>query len=402
MIYASFSGSKKAIIIGTLKLNSIGLEVNYRILIEYGNGWNQIFQLAVMDSNLIVAHNHGISTLSLESHMIREAISSEQYQVKSFVPFNDGFLFTSKQCIYMWNQSGVHVFAGDEKEQGSRDGKVLYSRFYEPTGIAVEFGNVIYVSDKIIGSIKILTPLKETSIFLGALHCIAQAFSVHEKHKQFTVKTLPEAISLVKNCDEVLSKNVDTIRSMNSISGSFNGPEGSVSAVTINSIKMLLWGLERLQKNTLDLNYNNVNLLSCMTLSVENLHSTVNKKQTTQTMITYAQSFSIAIKESIKAVTKWGAHYFTSRDTWYPLPDSAISLSELQFPKKSTTSVVKHPLTSDQKREMREWASSNGAVVRQRSCRQETTMARAGTLPENAYFEELIPQQQSNRKCRHN
>ena len=131
-----------------------------------------------------------------------------------------------------------------------------------------------------------------------------------------------------------------------------------------------------------------------MTLSVENLHSTVNKKQTTQTMITYAQSFSIAIKESIKAVTKWGAHYFTSRDTWYPLPDSAIPLSELQFPKKSTTSVVKDPLTSDQKREMREWASSNGAVVRQRSCRQETTMARAGTLPENAYFEELIPQQQ--------
>ena len=40
---------------------------------------------------------------------------------------------------------------------------------------------------------------------------------------------------------------------------------------------------------------------------------------------------------------------------------------------------------------MREWTSVNGAVVRQRSCRQETTMARAGNLPENAYFEELTP-----------
>ena len=38
---------------------------------------------------------------------------------------------------------------------------------------------------------------------------------------------------------------------------------------------------------------------------------------------------------------------------------------------------------------MREWAAVNGAVVQQRNCRQETTMARAGTLPENAYFEEL-------------
>ena len=41
--------------------------------------------------------------------------------------------------------------------------------------------------------------------------------------------------------------------------------------------------------------------------------------------------------------------------------------------------------------EMGEWASVNGAVVGQRSGRQETTMARAGTLPENAYYEDLVP-----------
>ena len=48
-------------------------------------------------------------------------------------------------------------------------------------------------------------------------------------------------------------------------------------------------------------------------------------------------------------------------------------------------------LNSDQKHKTQEWASVNGAVVQQQSCRQETTMARAGTLPENAYFEELTP-----------
>ena len=47
-------------------------------------------------------------------------------------------------------------------------------------------------------------------------------------------------------------------------------------------------------------------------------------------------------------------------------------------------------ISSYRKREMREWASINGAVVRQQSCRQET-MARVGTLPENAYFKELTP-----------
>lgn len=69
------------------------------------------------------------------------------------------------------------------------------------------------------------------------------------------MKTSPEASSLVKSYDEVLSENVDTIRSMNALTGSLNGPEGSLSAVTINSIKTLLWGLERLQKKTLNLDY---------------------------------------------------------------------------------------------------------------------------------------------------
>ena len=38
---------------------------------------------------------------------------------------------------------------------------------------------------------------------------------------------------------------------------------------------------------------------------------------------------------------------------------------------------------------MWEWASVNGAAVQQQSCGQEATIARAGNLPENAYFEEL-------------
>ena len=47
---------------------------------------------------------------------------------------------------------------------------------------------------------------------------------------------------------------------------------------------------------------------------------------------------------------------------------------------------------SDEERfEMREWASMNGAVVRQRSTRQETTVAKAGTLPEAAYWSVLQP-----------
>ena len=37
-----------------------------------------------------------------------------------------------------------------------------------------------------------------------------------------------------------------------------------------------------------------------MTLSLENLHSTANKKHGTQTVLTYAQSFASSMKESAK------------------------------------------------------------------------------------------------------
>ena len=39
---------------------------------------------------------------------------------------------------------------------------------------------------------------------------------------------------------------------------------------------------------------------------------------------------------------------------------------------------------------MQDWASSYGAVVRQRTVRQETTMAKHGTLPEYIYQRHCI------------
>ena len=130
-----------------------------------------------------------------------------------------------------------------------------------------------------------------------------------------------------------------------------------------------------------------MNLLSCMALSVENLHSAVNRKQDIQILVSYKQDFTTNIKKSIKTVIKWSIHYFTSQQRWYPLPDSAVSLASLEFPKR-TKNLSSKAINSDQKREC---ASVNETVVWQWSCWQETTMARAGTLPENAYFEELTP-----------
>ena len=48
-----------------------------------------------------------------------------------------------------------------------------------------------------------------------------------------------------------------------------NGPKGSVSAATVDSVHLLDFGLRQL-KITEKLGYRNINLLSCLTLSLEN------------------------------------------------------------------------------------------------------------------------------------
>ena len=100
----------------------------------------------------------------------------------------------------------------------------------------------------------------------------------------------------------MLSKNIEIIKLINDdgLPNSLNGSKGSVSAVTVCSIKMLLWNLKKLKENCESFNYNKVNLLSCMILSLENLHSAVNRKQGNQTLVPYAQDFATIIKESIK------------------------------------------------------------------------------------------------------
>ena len=183
-------------------------------------------------------------------------------------------------CIYFWKTSGMESFAG------------------QATGIAVEFDNVVYVCDRSVDSIKIITDLKETAKFLGGLQSIINAFSVQEKHRSYSLKTLDEATLLVSSCDEMLSRNIEIIKLINGdgLPNSLNGSEGSVSAVTVWSIEMLLWGLKKLKENCESFSYNEVNLLSCMVLSIENLHSAVNRKQDTQTLLSYAQNFATTSK----------------------------------------------------------------------------------------------------------
>ena len=124
-----------------------------------------------------------------------------------------------------------------------------------------------------------------------------------------------------------------------------------------------------------------------MTLEIEHLHSMVNRKHGERTMLQYARSFSTSIKESVKLQVAWSSYYLTGSTTWYPLPVNTLQLKDVKFP----VPIQPANMSNEDISLMREWVSSNGRVVRQRNVRQETTMAKAGTLPESAYHMELQP-----------
>ena len=309
------SNSSQSLSRCTLRRNSVGFDLSLENTVSYDRSWEgQVHCIAAIKDDLLMCHKTGALLLSRSSLSSKINIPIESPLPVCAAPFKSGFLYTAEdKCkIFYWDGTKSSIFAGGESE-GSKDGSAEFSRFYNPSGLAVEFDNVVYVSDYSTGSIRILTTLSETSKFLKALGNLADAFSIHESKQEFKLQSLPDAILLVERCVEVIQKNTDLIRENDpSLPKSLNGPEGSVSAVSLESLHIVLWALKRLGTISATYNIKGWNLLSCVTLDVENLHSSVNQQQGVQTMLSYAQSFASSVKEALKRTTQWAAYYFTS------------------------------------------------------------------------------------------
>ena len=116
------------------------------------------------------------------------------------------YLFTSNDSqLFYYNFDEVQTFAGGDKS-ASRERAALYSRFYTPTGMVVEFDSAVHVSYSSTGSIK------RTAEFLDALHRLAKTFSLHEKHASYSLKTTDKTMKLVEQCGSVIQNNIDHIR----------------------------------------------------------------------------------------------------------------------------------------------------------------------------------------------
>ena len=95
-------------------------------------------------------------------------------------------------------------------------------------------------------------------------------FSVYEKHQANRLSSIQEAVGLFSDTLQLLRGNENHIRSeVNNLPKLLNGLQGNKASETAASVEMVN-GLENLQKVSELYLYNALNLLSCMTLDVEN------------------------------------------------------------------------------------------------------------------------------------
>ena len=69
---------------------------------------------------------------------------------------------------------------------------------------------------------------------------------------------------------------------------------------SLHSVQLMQWELGRLADILREYDYKALDLLSCMTLDVENCHAAVHCKKMNMSKLEYARSFRATMKESVK------------------------------------------------------------------------------------------------------
>ena len=246
---------------------------------KYGNLWGKIYSMCLCEGYIFLSHCEGISKVSLESAKSTNILKMINHPC-FLTALQSQVLFTNQMKSSVWKittRGEARIFAGAENEEGSVDGKLKNCQFRQPIGVFTESKNVIYITDAQTNSIKIFTTMIECANFLASIGKLYEAFSVHSTGKGYTIKSVDEALSSVCDCKKLLDSNAEDIRMSTGIARTLNGPQGHVSAKTVSSVGMIEWRPKKLYDNLKPFDYSATNLLSCMTLDIENCHSTVHK-----------------------------------------------------------------------------------------------------------------------------
>lgn len=102
-----------------------------------------------------------------------------------------------------------------------------------------------------------------------------------------------------------VQRTVASVKERFNLSRETNGPEGTVSKKTQDSLtlRMLRKGMNRLIENITSINPSFIDLVELLTTQVENLHAVSHFKHKTFSAFNHSQDFGTIVKESLKRIT---------------------------------------------------------------------------------------------------
>ncbi len=287
--------------------------------------------------------------------------------------------------VKMFNPaSGVQSVVAGSGQCGNEDGPADYASFTQLQGICSD-SNTIYITDTATGRVKMITRLSGTAEFLKQLGRLYDSFEIHARvpgAKQPTTISISDATSSVAKVTAFMEESVKEVKVNHDLANkSTNGPEGTISSQTQESIKLLEEGMEALNRFFRDFPNYELDISTLLSTVVENLHAVSHFKSETFSYLKYAMDFGSIVKESLKRTTNWSAKYFTHPRSYYPVPVNHIKLSDVVYMTPLPSIMMSH----EDQQLMRDWLEPY-RPVRQRTVRSETTKDTAGALPPNVYL----------------
>ena len=118
-----------------------------------------------------------------------------------------------------------------------------------------------------------------------------------------------------------------------------------------------------------------------VTLLIEHFNSKMRSIYEMPTVQEFCCQFSAAVEETLKRINNCGFSYFTSRDSYYDVPEGMLSFEEI--PKVPCPVAGKG--NSEDVAKIRRWATTYGDSTRQLSVRAKSSRDNRDTLPISAY-----------------
>ena len=288
------------------------------------------------------------------------------------------------------NISVPEVVAGSG-QNSDKDGSGQSCSFAGLTSVT-SYQNSLVVGTS-LGKVKIISGFGDIADFLENTFDVGvKGFGLHKKAGGKKAADLESSRRAHEKMFEFLKKLEENIRTRFSFQKPLhlNGPEHSVSGVTLSTVELAGKSFAQIQKNVklsspedLDLT-SKVNPSSTTTKGVEHFHSFSHRKKDVQTVDEYIKYWAVIVREYAKSLASWSFQMFSGfKSSYYLKPEeNRIPLGDIPMMPKIPNM---NSLSEEENRKAKEVCLEHKALP-QSSMRTFTSKFKAGTLPLQAYL----------------